>query len=473
MTPQQLHQKHLLISILLALSLALMIVSPARAQGGIPPRDEIPAGVTIEGDMLLFGQSVSMDGNVTGDLFVIGSDVQINGEVGGSLYVIAQYITTNGKIGGSAYQGGQDLQLGPDSVVGRNAYLFGVNLSTAKGSQVANDLIAGGLQAWFSGDVGRYMRSIIGILNVEGKIGSGFERPEDSPAESGSAATGGVLALIRLETPIEELIPIGVPSWLSKQGAGTFAQQNTGMTSPVGEWFLDYFRKLVTLLVFGGLCLWLFPSRLKEWSRKVRRSPLESGFWGLIAIFFAVIVSLLIVALIPALVFLLWKLTFWGLASILLTFGYTSYGLAAILFIIASIYISKVIVSYLLGDLILRQLAPALAERAFWSLLLGAVIFMALCQLPMVGWIFALLAALAGLGSMWLVYHESRESAQETDLAGEVVGEEAIIEAETFSISESDTDNDIEEAIIEDVIEGEIVEDDGLEDADRGESAES
>ena len=60
---------HPVLSILLALSLALIMFQPVRAQGGIPPRDDVPAGQTIEGDMLLFGQNVTVDGKITGDLF--------------------------------------------------------------------------------------------------------------------------------------------------------------------------------------------------------------------------------------------------------------------------------------------------------------------------------------------------------------------------------------------------------------------
>ena len=82
-------QAHLMLSIMLALSIALSIAYPAYAQGGVPPRDGIPAGQTIEGDMLLFGQTVTVDGSVTGDLFIIGGSVTVNGYIGGSLYAVA------------------------------------------------------------------------------------------------------------------------------------------------------------------------------------------------------------------------------------------------------------------------------------------------------------------------------------------------------------------------------------------------
>ena len=450
------HHKRLFLSICLTLSLALIFVTPAGAQDGISPRDSVPTGQTIEGDTLLFGPSVSMDGVVTGDLFIIGGDVKVNGEVGGSLYVIAESITTNGKIGGSTYQGALELVFGPSSTVGRNAYLLGVNLSTGKGSQVANDLIAGALQGWLSGEVGRFMRSIIIILNVEGQIGNGIDEPEESPegdgSGDGSASARGVLALIRLETPLDERLPIG------RLGA-TVPQQSIDTTNPAVEWIVEYFRKLITLLVFGGLTLGLFPIKLKKWSGKMRTAPLESGLWGLIAILVAIMVSVVVLAVIPGIVILLWKLTFWGLASVLLAFGYTSYGLAVILFIIATIYISKVIVSYLIGELILQRFAPRFAERLIWSLLLGAVIFMALFLIPTVGWIFGFLAALAGLGAMWLVYREPKESKQELD----VIDVDASAVEEPVEVEETDIVTKSDSEDVEAIEEDAVVEEEGID----------
>jgi len=408
---------HLLLSILLATSIAFGIVNNAYAQGGIPPRDRIPAGQTIEGDMLLFGQTVTVDGNVTGDLFVIGNNITVNGEIGGSLYAIGESIAVNGAIGGSAYQGGLELQFGPGSYVGRNAYLVGVELATDQSASVGNDLYAAGLQAWFSGEVGRYLRSAVIILNVEGKVGHGLDEPEEGAeggdGDSDSAHMGGVLALIRLEKPIKEYAPLMRSTSLLSRIQINKPARAEAQTNPVAEWTLDYFRKLITLLVFGALAIWLFPVKLKSWATQVRGAPLSSGLWGLVVLIFAGIVALVTAAIIPAAVVLFWKLTLWGLASAFLAFGSTSLALAGITFIMAAVYISKVIVAYLLGDMILGRLAPGIASRPFWPLLLGAVIFMALRLIPAVGWVFGLLAALVGLGAIWLVYRSPELQLQE------------------------------------------------------------
>jgi hypothetical protein len=460
--------KRPVLSIILVLCLALIIAQPAQAQGGIPPSDDVPAGQTIEGDMLLVGQNVTVDGNITGDLFAFGGSVTVNGEIGGSLYTIAETITTNGEIGGSTYQGALELNFGARTHVGRNAYLLGLDITTENGSFIGNDLFAAGLQGWFGGEIARYLKSVVVILNVEGQIGVGPEEMEESPesegGDGGSTGQGGVISLIRLEMPVDEYIQSQRPAMLDEWIIVEESRFAAESSNPTLEWFLDYFRKLITVLVFGALAIWLFPAKLKAWSKQVRSAPLSAGLWGLVVLIFAGLVSLIAALLIPAMVVILWRITFFGLASVVLSLGYTSLGFAVILFILAAAYISKVIVAYIIGDLILGRVRPN--THAFWALLLGAVIFIALWLIPLVGWIFGFLAALVGLGSIWLVYRGADEPSSETESegdgdvaedppndgeAGEDVGEEGVedeeVEDETAEAEEDEPPdgNDAEE----------------------------
>ena len=434
--------KQVLFTIILAICLSFSFVSTAQAQTGIPPRDSVPAGQTIEGDTLLFGQTVTVDGNVTGDLFIIGSDVRVNGDIGGSLYIVAENIIVNGMVGGSTYQGGLEIQLGSETSIERNAYLLGMNLSTDRGAIVSNDFYAAGLQAWLSGEVGRYMRSVIVVLNVEGKIGNGIDKPDEtSPQGEEDGATsslGGVLALIRLEGPLEEYFPLQQRSFGSIDTIEdeTFLAQQP--SDPAVDWILNYLRKLITLLVFGGLIIWLFPRYLTKWSEKIRSKPLSAGLWGIVVVIFAGLVALVLASLIPALVILLWKITFWGLASVILAFGFTGLGLAGILFLISAVYISKVIISFLIGDLILSAIAPRIAKHRIWPLLLGAVIMVALRQIPSVGWVFGLLAALIGLGAIWLVYRETDAPTQMLDVDTEA--EQTLVAESAIQIEDASND---------------------------------
>ena len=51
------------------------------------------------------------------------------------------------------------------------------------------------------------------------------------------------------------------------------------------------------------------------------------------------------------------------------------------------------------------------------SLLLGLVIFVLLCSIPLFGWAFGLIATFFGLGALWLVYNDRQPSAP--DISGD------------------------------------------------------
>ena len=69
-----------------------------------------------------------------------------------------------------------------------------------------------------------------------------------------------------------------------------------------------------------------------------------------------------------------------------------------------SSYLSKGIVAYLVGYLILERIAPKVAAHKFWPLLLGLIIYVLLRSIPYFGWAVSLVVTLMGLGAVWLTY---------------------------------------------------------------------
>lgn len=386
---------HLLFPAIIAISLALGVVQPVFAQE-LPPSDNIPAGQVIEGDRILIGQNITVDGNVTGDLFAIGGNVNINGEIGGSLYILAESVTINGKINGSVYQLAVEHIFDSASNIDRNVYLAGLTLETKSGARVNNDLFAASVNAWLSGDVGRYLRSVIVFLSVDGKIGLG---PEEE--EAGDTQLRHTITLVRFDGTEQTRL-----DFLPALKLSAAAQSST---SPALNTLIDYARKLITLLAFGGLTTWLFPKHLAAWKETARQKPFPSGGWGVIVLIVVVMITIVLTSIIPALGILLWKATLWGLASFVLSFGFTALGLAFIIFLITLVYISKVIVAYLIGDQILRRITGRGQPNMFGALFLGAALYMLLRFLPFVGWFIGVVVSLLGLGALWLAQRDSMQ----------------------------------------------------------------
>jgi hypothetical protein len=93
--------------------------------------------------------------------------------------------------------------------------------------------------------------------------------------------------------------------------------------------------------------------------------------------------------------------------------GFFSLGLVATIFVLFVLYISKVIVAYLVGYAILNRFAPNVVRYKVLSLLLGLLIYVLLVWIPYLGWVIALLVTAVGLGAAWIYYREGRNIASD------------------------------------------------------------
>jgi len=413
-----------LIGVCLLAIIAFGSAQPVYAQDFRPP-SSIPAGQVVAGDVFLIGSNVSVDGDVTGDLFAIGQSIEINGEVMGSVYTLGNQISIGSAVGGSAYALGRGLEFGRDSSIGRNIYTLVVNLLTDSGAMVQDDLVAVGLRGQLSGAVGRHLRTAIIFLNVNGTIGAVGENT--SLSESG--ISNYVPPAIRFA--VGKLSDAGVqqsPSLISsrlrsmledQQGSPQFASK------PVSNFHTSYqqveldepapelAREFITLIVFALFAVWLFPVKLNHWAVKVTKAPLLSAGRGFMMFSLVLVATIVLVVLIAALGLLLFDLSMWVLGIITFTLGYSALALALILFFFIIPYLSKLIIAYMIGMLLLRWLAPQSAEHRVWPLLFGLVILLLLNFVPGLGWVVGFLAALLGLGAIWLVIDDVRAIAKD------------------------------------------------------------
>lgn len=179
-------------------------------------------------------------------------------------------------------------------------------------------------------------------------------------------------------------------------------------TERVVDWLLARLRALVTYLVFGVLAMLVFPRWFEPWVRKVRSEPLASSAWGLVVLVFGFSAAFLLGLLILPIVIFLFTLTLTDLGLSLLALGYFSLGLAFTIFLVFVVYISKVIIAYLVGRLILDRWAPQAWRSRFLALLLGVFIYILVVSIPILGWVIGLISSLLGLGAVWMVTKEQR-----------------------------------------------------------------
>ncbi|MEA2007645.1 MAG: polymer-forming cytoskeletal protein, partial [Chloroflexota bacterium] len=373
------------------------------------------------------------DGTINGDLIATGSIITINGTVKGSLVAAGQTIILNGTVEGSIYSGSSTFTLGNEASVGRNFFYGGFNLTTEAGSVVDRDLLVGAYQALLAGEIGRDVKAGVGALELNGKIGGDVTADVDAPngetqimpfyggppgvetivpagiRVSEGAEIGGKLTY---NSPAEQAIAIqaspgdGVEFTLTEMPDTTVPQKSPAAI--VGHWMLKRLQEFITLLVLGALAVWQLPQLFNKVTDTVQAEPLPATGWGLVVIVIGYIGALLVGGLILAAGIFFGIITLGGLAKTVLGVGFSGLALIIAVFGLLVAYVSKLVVAWAGGKLILQKLAPQYEDHKVWPLVVGVLIYVLLRSIPILGRIIGILVTMAGMGAMWLLYRSEQ-----------------------------------------------------------------
>jgi len=167
-------------------------------------------------------------------------------------------------------------------------------------------------------------------------------------------------------------------------------------------WSLNLLRSIATLIIFGLLLGWLAPKFIGSLTDRVRSQPWPTLGWGVVtyaAFFFALLVILLVMIL-GAILF--GVLTLRGLSGTVVGVGIFTMFTLILGFVLVTSFLTKIVVGWLGGKLILGRIKPELAEHKIWSMVLGVSIIALLVALPYIGWLLCWLVMFTGLGAIWL-----------------------------------------------------------------------
>jgi hypothetical protein len=395
---RSLHVKLTLLA--MAFLAAFLFPTSARADGGIIYGEKIPAGVTVDHDVLLIGQNVSIEGTVNGNVFILGNQVLINGQVNGSMVMIAQNAAIGGEVSGAVYAVALTLDLPEKASLARDLYAVTVSLTSRPASQIGRHLFALGLDAGLNGKIGGDLHTVIGPIQLY----------------------NGLMRLLGFDELTIELhfdIPAsnpGSPQSRHPTPHLRFKLQNPLPAFDWSAWGVDILRNWSVLFVLGLLLFWLVRKPLENTGGPLLSRPWRTLALGLLVLVITMnlfIVALLLVALIFALGLGLNVLGLWQVSIALWVLAYSSLAIALTLLWLFIIYGTKILVSYHFVSWLMGRFA---LQKTFWldilALLAGTLLYALLRSVPYVGWGIGLLVIAAGMGSAWIAYRNSGQLPQ-------------------------------------------------------------
>ena len=419
--------------------LLLTLATPVYAFEG-REGEKVVIGVdeVIEDDLYVGAEDFVLDGIVKGDVIVGGSIITINGTVEGDLWAAGQVVIINGVVMDDARIAGAGLQLGEKAQVGGDLLAAGASLETKTGSLVGEDLLVGAGQALLAGDVERDVYAGAGALELRGNFGRDVKAYVDQTEDT----VNGPSPNIYMQQNIPLVLPSVAPGFTIAESAkvtGNLEYSSTyDLTFPgssVGgevtrvepefdentyvpptpaektvKWTLDLLRTIVTLVLIGLLLGWLAPAFLNVTSGKIATQTWPSLGWGAIAwaAFFFALLLIIIVMVAGGIIF--GMLTLGGLSGAMIWLGILSMFALTVTFVLATAYVTKIVVGTALGKWVFSKTSPALAEHKVWPMILGVIIIavvIALFRFPLLplgffGWLINFAVVLFGLGALWL-----------------------------------------------------------------------
>ena len=456
-------QRIVLFSILMLVIMLFLAVFSVSAAVFIDDDDSyIGEDEVIDDDVFISGETVTIDGTINGILFATGGTVEINGTINddvflggesivisddavieGNLFFGGQRIQIDTEISGSVFGGGAAAVLGNGAVVGRNMYYGGFSLVVEEGAEIGKDLYGGGYQFVLDGDVERDINISAGAVEISGNIGRDVAVEVASPEDetdftffnffmqsgmpepitpgirvSEDASIGGSLTYtsdvqqsnaIEAQPGADVYYFTPVPDETEEPIERPVEEiEGSRFVSTIVRKVISVVRNLVTLLILGGLALWLLPSVFKGTVEQAKAKPAPSAGWGFVVTIVVYVGSALIGIVIFLVGLLLGIVTLGGLSGTVFAVGFSSLALVMAVFSLLVIYGSKLVVVFIAGEWIMNQIASEAKGKHIWAMVIGVVIYVVLRAVPFFGWLIGLILTIIGIGAMWLYYRTWR-----------------------------------------------------------------
>jgi len=415
------------VALLLLINLTLPVFAGENRTGAqvtVGPTEVLPDDLYATGDI------ITIDGTIKGDLIAFGSEIRVNGTVEGQVLGAAQSIWINGTVQDDVRVAAYKVEIGDKAHVAHDINVAAFSFAALPGSDVGGDVYAFAYQSQVNGKIGGSFRGGSNGLYIGGEVGGDVlvdvGAPDSQFKELGplmrmspisvlgpglhiadTAVISGALkyvsrgeAIIAPSARVSQVIrATPTPEAQARQRA---QEPERGFGWRVLAWLFAQIRYLLTLILVGLLLIVLLPRLIPEAAARLRARPWPSLGWGCVGEI-AFFVSLpLIFAVVVGIGLLLGIITLGGLQTVFIAAGLLLEGMWGIAFAVVTSYVTKVIVAFLIGALLLEQARTKGTTGGFWPLIIGVILYVIVASIPILGWLVGWVATWLGLGALWL-----------------------------------------------------------------------
>jgi len=333
----------------------------------------------LQDDLYVAGGTVTATAPVDGDVVAAGGTVHLVGEVSGGVLAAGGALTVDGAIGRTLRAVGGAVTI--DSRIKSDAVLAAGTVRVGSAAQIGRDLVIGGGSVNVSGTVGRNALIGGGDVVIAGAIHGDTEIQASRIILLPTARIGGALRYYA-DQPIEIQPGAQVAGGTTEMPAPSRPRWAVGAPFSPRLWLWRSVAETIALLVLGLAAFAVAPRGAALVVREVRERFGRSLIAG-----FALMVSV-------------------PVAAVLLLFTVIAIPLSVIgmLLYLATVYPGQVFVAAWLGYAILSGAGrrSGRGPSAYWSVVVGVIVLVALFAIPYAGWLIRLLAAFSGFGALWL-----------------------------------------------------------------------
>ncbi len=358
----------------------------------------LPAGQSVDDDLVAIGRLIRIDGTVHGDVYAIGQTISIGGTIDGDLIALGQSVTIDGTVRNDVRAAGEFLVV--NGAVDRNISTAAQSLLLGRGGRIAGNWLGAAETLSLSGDVGGTVAAAVGEAVVQGRIGRDAELHLQSLALGPSARIGGSLVYYAdhsFDVPAQAVAGTVRYEYVPRtsRGAQWWSGPFSSRQAPFGPFGHSFsvlgsflrFTWLVGSALVGLVVLWLFPRFVAEYLIVLESQALPSLGLGLAAV------------LLTPPVIIIMALTFIGIPVALVVAG--SY--------IATLFFGWLLLAVATGTILVGLALRGRQHRRHlnWALLLGLLVLELATRIPLVGGLLAFLGASLGAGALLLALYRT------------------------------------------------------------------